>query len=141
MCITELIEEEKYNNIEIVYLSIPNNESMCIQTEKKYYIGVDYGLMNNESENRVRLAHELGHCVTNSFYNKYATRDVMQKHENRADKWAIEKLIPVKELDRAIENGHTEIWDLADYFMVTENFMRKAVCWYNCENLAIDLYF
>ena len=78
----------------------------------------------------VALGHELGHCVTGSFYNRYAARDVMQKHEHRADKWAIEQIVPVDELDEAVAEGHTELWDLAEQFGVTEAFMKKAVCWY-----------
>ena len=48
---------------------------------------------------------------------------------------------PVDRLDDAIAQGHTELWDLADYFGVTEDFMRKAVCWYVHGNLASELYF
>ena len=86
------------------------------------------------------LGHEVGHCKTGAFYNKYAACDVRKKHENRADKWAIGKLIPAEELDAAVTAGHTELWDLADYFGVTEAFMRKAVCWYKFGNLAPELY-
>ena len=51
------------------------------------------------------------------------------------------KFVSEKELDEAIADGHTEIWDLAEYFGVTEDFMRKAVCWYTYGNLATELYF
>lgn len=51
------------------------------------------------------------------------------------------KLASEQELDEAISDGHTEMWDLADYFHVTEDFMRKAVCWYTYGNLATELYF
>ena len=37
--------------------------------------------------------------------------------------------------------GHTEIWDLADHFGVTEGFMRKVICYYTYGNLATELYF
>ena len=30
---------------------------------------------------------------------------------------------------------------IAEYFGVTEDFMRKAVCWYTYGNLATELYF
>ena len=43
------------------------------------------------------FAHELGHCETGSFYNRYAKLDVRQQHENRADKWAIRRLVPMAE--------------------------------------------
>ena len=64
-----------------------------------------------------------------------------QRHENRADKWAISTLIPVEDLDEAVAQGCTEIWELAERFQVTEEFMRKTVCYYVHGNLAAELYF
>lgn len=32
------------------------------------------------------------------------------------------------------------MWDLAEHFGVTEDFMRKVVCWYMYGNLDVDLY-
>ena len=89
------------------------------------------------TEEKVKLAHELGHCETGSFYNRWAMLDVRQKHENRADKWAIRKLVPESDLDRALRDGHTELWDLAEQFGVTEDFMQKAVWYYRHGNLAV----
>ena len=137
-----LFKEAQDSNIPIMYLSIPENGSMCIQSDsQKCYIGMDYGVLKNEADKRVHLAHELGHCKTGSFYNRWAAMDIRQKHEHRADKWAIEKIIPVDELDKAVADGYTEMWELADRFGVTEDFMRKAVCWYTYGNLCTNLYF
>ena len=139
---TDLYQEAKDTDIPILILDIPKTGSMCMQSESgRCYIGVDYGVLPEESVRRVHLAHELGHCKTGAFYNRWAARDVRKKHENRADKWAVNKLIPVDELDQAVADGHTELWDLADHFGVTEEFMRKAVCWYTHGNLAAELYF
>lgn len=139
---TDLYQEAKDTDIPILILDIPKTGSMCVQSESgRCYIGMDYGVLPEESIRRVHLAHELGHCKTGAFYNRWAARDVRKKHENRADKWAVNKLIPVDELDQAVADGHTELWDLADHFGVTEEFMRKAVCWYTHGNLAAELYF
>ena len=78
--------------------------------------------------------------MTGSFYSVYTAVDCRQRHENRADKWAIKHLIPVKDLDEAVANGCTEIWELAERFGVTEEFARKAVCYYVHGNLATELY-
>lgn len=138
----ELYSEAQKSDIPIILLGIPKTGSMCIQAESgRCYIGMDYGILPDEAARRVHLAHELGHCKTGAFYNRWAAQDIRQKHEHRADKWAIEKVIPVNELDDAVAEGHTELWDLADYFGVTEDFMRKAVCWYTYGNLATELYF
>ena len=103
-------------------------------------IMMDPSKLQAEAEQRQTLAHELGHCVTGSFYNRYAKLDLRQKHENRADKWAIEQLIPADALAQAVASGHTELWGLAEYFGVTEAFMKKALCWYHHGNLASELY-
>lgn len=138
----DLYQEAKDAGIPVLILDIPKTGSMCMQSESgRCYIGMDYGVLPEESVRRVHLAHELGHCKTGAFYNRWAARDVRGKHENRADKWAVNKLIPVDELDQAVADGHTELWDLADHFGVTEEFMRKAVCWYTHGNLAEELYF
>lgn len=140
--ILSLCRYAEKRNIEIVTFPLQETASMSIEAESgTCYIGVDYSKIENEADERVHLSHELGHCATGSFYNLYAKADVRQKHENRADKWAIRKLIPVEKLDTAVAEGHTELWDLADYFGVTEEMMRKAVCLYTHGNLATELYF
>ena len=105
------------------------------------FVGMDESVRDGGVRERVHLSHELGHCVTGSFYNIYAAIDYRQRHENRANKWAIQALIPVEELDDAIAQGYTEIWELAERFQVTEEFIRKAVCYYVHGNLAEELYF
>ena len=60
--------------------------------------------------------HEIGHCDTGSFYNRETPFDIRQKHENIADKRAIELCISADELHAAQANGYTEIWELAEHF-------------------------
>lgn len=105
------------------------------------YIAIDPFKLESSQDERLKLAHEMGHCVTGSFYNRHAACDVRQQHENRANKWAIEKLIPEAELDSAVADGYTDLYSLAERFDVSVDFMRLAVCWYTHGNLAVDLYF
>ena len=114
--------------------------SMSVTDGTHCAIMMDPSKLLTEAEQRRTLAHELGHCVTGSFYNRYAKLDLRQKHENRADKWAIDRLVPADALAQAVASGHTELWDLAEYFDVPEEFMKKALCWYNHGNLASEFY-
>ncbi len=75
----------------------------------------------------MHLAHEIGHCETLAFYNAYSPLEVREKHEKKADRWAASKLVPVRELTDALMHGVREIWDLAEFFNVTEEFMLKAI--------------
>ena len=115
-------------------LSVMDDDGDC-------FVAIDPKQITYDTDERNKLAHELGHCLTGSFYNQYAAVDCRRRHENTADKWAIGELIPPEALDQAVADGCTELWDLAEHFGVPEDFMRKAVCWYVHGNLATELYF
>lgn len=106
--------------------------------DRQCYIAINPLLLTNSVDEKMKLAHELGHCETGSFYNRYAPCDVRQKHENQADKWAIKKLVPKDELEEAVAAGYTEVWELAELFEVTEDFMRKAICWWQHGTLTVE---
>lgn len=109
-------------------LSLMNNDGSCA-------VAIDPFGLNSTKDEKIRLAHELGHCVTGSFYNRYSDFDIKARSEYKADKWAIKKLIPKDELQAAFEQGYTEPWDLAEYFNVTEGFIIKAVNFYQLGNI------
>ena len=132
----------KQQNIEVFPYPLPETGSLSVMEDSgKCYIGMDDSIRDGDVQERVHLGHELGHCVTGSFYNIHAAVDCRRKHENKADKWAVQTLIPVEELDDAIAEGFTEVWELAERFGVTEEFIRKTVCYYVHGNMAAELYF
>lgn len=138
----ELYKDADAAGITVAWFPLAVDQSLAIElADGSFAIGIDPRKADTIAKENVCIGHELGHCSTGSFYNPYAKMDVRKKHENRADKWAIRRLIPVAELDCAVADGYETIPELADYFNVTEAFMRKAVCWYVHGNLASELYF
>lgn len=138
----ELYQIAEQEGIQIDCFDLQKWESLSIMDDDgDCYIAINPLKLASSVDETVKLGHELGHCITGSFYNQYASCDVRQKHENRANKWEIEQLIPKEELDKAIGEKIVEVWELAEYFGVSEEFMRKAVCWYKYGNLSVDAYF
>ena len=132
----------RQENMEVIQYPLQETGSLSVMLEDgACCIGMDKSVQDGSVQERVHLGHELGHCATGSFYNIHAAVDSRRRHENRADKWAVLQLIPVADLDDAVAQGCTELWELADRFGVTEDFMKKAVCWYVHGNLATELYF
>ena len=127
-------------NIDVDWVPMRRATSLSVPLGDGYAIALDPWKLGTLAQETVCLAHELGHCETGSFYNRYAALDVRQQHENRADKWAIRRLVPAEELDAAMADGCDTIPALADRFGVTEPFIRKAVCWYAHGNLAVEMY-
>ena len=126
--ISDLSGTAQLNNIPVDHFTLGKREALSLMdTDGCCYIALDPAKVRDESDKRCKLAHELGHCLTGAFYNIYATADNRQRHENRADKWAVEYLIPERELDEAIAAGYNEWWQLAEYFGVSEDMIRRSL--------------
>ena len=89
-------------------------------------IGLDCDL--SPQERLTCLLHELGHCITDAFCPPHI-RD-RGKNEYRANKWAFEFHMPYEELLLVIMDGNTEVWQIAEYFDVTYDFVKKALRYY-----------
>ena len=118
------------DDIEIMEIRSESCQSVSVMADSgRCYIGIDSRNLSG-AEEIVRKAHELGHCETGAFYNRYAACDLVSRCEYRADVWAIETLVTRTELMEAMRSGKTEIWELAEYFSITEDFMRKVCVHY-----------
>ncbi len=119
------IAEEK--NINIFSADCPNSRSISLQLAKdEYCIGIDKNIKNTAAELTYTL-HELGHCETGAFYNRYSQLDIIGKHERRADTWAAFQAMPPEEIKKAFRDGCTEAWQLSERFGLTEEFVVRAI--------------
>lgn len=135
----DLYRYAESHGIDVNWFPLTATASLSVQLpDGSCAIAMDPWWMGTLAQETVCLAHELGHCETGSFYNPRTGFDLRQRHENRANKWAIRKLIPASDLDQAVANGYREPWQLAEYFGVTEDFMRSAICLYTRGNLAAE---
>ena len=154
--IGELYRLAEQQNITVDLFPMRSREALSLMNESgACFVAIDPRRLTGEVDERVKLAHELdtlgqetvclahelGHCMTGAFYNCYARLDCRRRQENKADKWAVVQLITAEQLDQAVADGCGTLWELAEYFGVTEAFMQKAVCWYTYGNLAAELYF
>ncbi len=107
----------------------PELESMSVMDGEACAIAIDPFRLNSEADERYKMAHELGHCETGSFYNEHAACDLRAKHELRADRWAIKKLLPKEALYRALYCNMVR-WEIAEKFNVPEALVDRAVEYY-----------
>lgn len=73
------------------------------------------------------LAEELGHYYTSvgNILNQDSSNN--RKQERLARKWAYEKITPIENILFAATDGHTELWDMAEYLDVDEEFLTEAL--------------
>lgn len=102
-----------------------NAPSMAICDDGDCAVIFDYSKIDNTALLMVCTAHEIGHCETGSFYTQKSL-ELRERMEYRANKWAIKNLIPKNEMEQAIKEGNEEVWQLAEYFDITEDMVRFA---------------
>jgi Zn-dependent peptidase ImmA (M78 family) len=110
-----------------------NAESFSVFNKNLSVIVFNPLFLNSTNDERVKLAHEVGHFKTGAFYNMYSSADIREKHEHRANKWAIKKLVPKNELIKAYKSGIYDNSELAEHFGVTEEFLQKVLIYYTNE--------
>ncbi|WP_101698538.1 ImmA/IrrE family metallo-endopeptidase [Clostridium minihomine] len=124
-----------YNDIEAQGITIFTQDigfadAATIELNGKYGIFLDLSCFESVPKYKAMLAHELGHCATGCTQKVSSPLDLIEKHEYKADKWAIEQYIPFSAINEAVNDGYTEGWQLAEYFDVPETFIEKALLYY-----------
>lgn len=109
--------------------------AVTIYLDGHYGVFLDLDQFETYTQELCILAHEYGHCKTGSTHALSSSLDLIQKHEYKANKAAVHMLVPYDDLCKAIGQGYTEVWQLAEYFDVTEDFVRLADQIYRSEGL------
>ena len=91
-------------------------------------IGIDPRQLRSQADERVKLAHELGHCETGAVYGRDGEN--RSRQEERANRWAIERLLPLTQIRQAVRSGDRTVPELAERFCVTEDFVEEALRYY-----------
>ncbi len=118
------------NKIDVDFF--PMNALTSLSTP--HAIAMDVDKIRDSREETAILGHELGHCMTGSFYRVNSSLETRERMEERANRWAIEELLPWPDLKKALYSGITEPWDLAEFFDLPQWFIEKAANFYreNC---------
>lgn len=135
MDVKQLYQTLQQNGIKFYDYKIGKLKAITICLNNQYGIFIDTSEIKSEAEEYCMIAHEGGHCVTGCTHTVSSPLDLIEKHEYKADKWAVHKILPVEDFKYALKQGHTEIWDLAECFGVTEDFIRRALDIYKREGL------
>lgn len=128
MTAQSLAEYAQIKGHEVAYLPLHSMASFSVEDAQGCHVVLSSAI--HGTAEKECLAHELGHCEYGGFYNRYSPYDIRAKAERRADKWAFSKLVPYGQIMAAVGHGITEVWELAEYFDVSVEFMGRALAYY-----------
>jgi Zn-dependent peptidase ImmA (M78 family) len=135
----ESIYEEAFNDgiaVNDFHFS-ETKKAACMMYRDYKTIALDREMLDNPSEELSIIAEEYGHYVTGALYMLSATYNTRIEQINRlncegkAKRWAAQKLIPWDVLKDALNQfvyaDGLSIYELAEYFDVTAEYMREAL--------------
>ncbi len=132
----EVYRDLEKANITVLPYRFRHLKSVSLADEK--VVGIDHSKIDGYAEEYTILIHEKGHFDSGAFYTMSSPYPLKEQAERRADRAAILQYIPLEELRDCLAGGIVEIWDLAEHFGVTEEFMRKSIGYYR-DILGISL--
>lgn len=106
-------------------IDCPLSKAISLNFNGTKFIGMDPSVLKNEYDERLVLAHEVGHALTDAYYTKRDNPVFVARMENRANKKTVEMLVPKNKLD-AVLDEHSTVYDLSQYFSVPEEIIKKA---------------
>ena len=128
----------------ITVAECPLRSMRCLSLQNGRIVGINTARFDSSAEVRTALIHEDGHFASGAFYLPYSPYQLKAQAEYRADKAAVLKHIPYPELAARLQDGQDDLdgrlaarlrrgdtlADAAEYFCVTEDFLRKAYALY-----------
>lgn len=110
-------------------------KAVTIKANEKYAIFSDTDDLNTMSALASAEAHECGHVATGSVYSFEADECTLLRAEMKADRYAAHKFLPVRKIKKAIADGYTELWQMAELFGFDERFIQRTIDVYRREGL------
>lgn len=129
MTTNELYALSAQKGIAVHSVKCPKSKGISLEIEESKFIGIDRNVFKSEYEERLILAHELGHSLTDGYYTELENPINVKRMEHRALKKTVELLIPENELCAQLEEGVT-VFELSEHFSVPEDLIKKALWFY-----------
>ena len=106
-------------------IACPLSKAISLNLCGNKFIGIDPSVLKNEYDERLVLAHEIGHALTDAFYTENDNPIFISRMEHRANKKTVEMLVPKNKLE-AVLNEQTTVFALSEHFAVPEEMIKKA---------------
>ena len=130
--LSKLYHKISENNISLFDYKIPNSEGATIEVDGSYGIFADFNKIKTRHDEFRCVAHEYGHCVSGATHKLMSKFDLIEKHEHLANRRAILDLLPEEMILEAVNSGCEEVWQIAEYLDMPQDFVEKAINLYKC---------
>ena len=129
--LADLYDVAKTHAISVYCFKMNETESLAIiANDGQCCIAIDPFQLHDSLDEKMKLAHELGHCISGAFYTALSPLATWERCEARANRKATQLLITKDDIEDAASEGIHELWELAERFGLPEDTVAAAIEYY-----------
>lgn len=96
-----------------------------------YAVFLDFSQIKNLRLLRGVCAHELGHAATGALHKVSSPYETWERSEYRANRYVAQHFLRAEDFREAFAAGYTEPWQLAEFFELPEEDVKKALTYWS----------
>lgn len=129
----------KNNDVDIILYNGAPSEGVTIRDDEDYAVFLDFSKIQSTRSLKGVCYHEMGHLGTGALHKVSSPFETVERSEYRANRWGAENYLTEESFRAAFADGCTELWELADYFDLPEDDVKKAFTYW-VEHRGIKFY-
>lgn len=94
-------------------------------------IFLDFSLIRSTRQLKGVCLHEQGHAATGALHKVSSPYETVERSEYRANRWCAQHYLTAEDFQKAISLGCRELWELAEYFDLPEEDVKKALIYWS----------
>lgn len=95
-----------------------------------YAVFLDFDKIKSTRLLRGVCFHELGHTATGALHKVASPYELVERSEYRAVRWTAQQYLTAEAFCEAFAAGYRELWQLAEYFDLPEQDIKKALTYW-----------
>ena len=129
----------KQNDVDIMPFAALPRPACTVRDGRYYAVVLNFKRLHTVRQVRTAMLHESGHLHTGALHKVDSPFQLVAQNEHRADADSFRRFLPAEEICQAMRQGYTEPWQLADYFDLDEDYIKKALhYWTECRGVDFN---
>lgn len=138
-CLSDFYNYCKENDVDVIAFNRLPAAAATVRYCGDYSVGLNFERIKTTRQLRTVVMHESGHLRTGALHKVDSPFQLVEQNEYRADADSFQKYLPPDEIRAAMRSGYTETWQLAEYFDLEEDYIKKALhYWTECKGINFN---
>jgi len=120
----------KENHVDVIpYVGMPAMGA-TVRDGENMAIFLDFSLIRSTRQLKGVCLHEQGHVATGALHKVSSPYETVERSEYRAARWCAQNYLTPEDFQKAFACGCTHDWELAEYFDLPEEDVKKALIYW-----------